>query len=474
MNDAFQKDCLDILAGKVERGEISRRRFAQLAATLLAGAPFALRAGSASAAEKQLVLVNWGGDAIKAYDAAFGQPFFKDTGITVKEDGTGPTEGAIAAQFKSGKPTWDLVDADPFSAISLGKQGMMEPIDYSIVDKSKMRPGFNWDYAASTYFFSYVIAYDAKKFGANPPKSMADFFDVKTYPGKRSMYKWGSGMWEAALLADGVAPEKLYPLDLKRAHDKIAAFKDNVVSYWGGGAASQQVMLSGDASMAIIWSTRASLLDKDTAGQIKFIWDQGLISPGALAVIKNNPGGKDAAMKFIASTSDPKKQLVIFDMLGQGPANPATDALIPADKKKYNPVDPANMKVQIALDMPWYADNYGAGARRLHQDHLGMSERRLAAAASFSPRGKERRMRPASRRSSERDQADGAARRSGSPFASSHPCSLSWRWSTSCRSSASPNGASRFPNPASDNMNGSPPIRSSCRCSCAPSAFARS
>ena len=35
MNDAFQKDCLDILAGKVERGEISRRRFAQLAATLL-------------------------------------------------------------------------------------------------------------------------------------------------------------------------------------------------------------------------------------------------------------------------------------------------------------------------------------------------------------------------------------------------------------------------------------------------------
>jgi len=359
MNDAFQKDCLDILASKVERGEISRRRFAQLAAMVFAGAPFALRAGAARAEDKQLVLVNWGGDALKAYDQAFGQSFLKATGIAVKEDGTGPTEGAITAQFKSGKPTWDLVDADPFSAISLGKQGMIEPIDYTIVDKSKMRPGFGWDYAASTYFFSYVIAYDAKKFGANPPKGMADFFDVKKFPGKRSMYKWGVGMWEAALLADGVAPEKLYPLDVKRAHDKIAAFKENVVSYWGGGAESQQVMLSGDASMAIIWSTRASLLDKDSSGQIKFIWDQGLISPGSLAVIKNNPGGKEAAMKFIASTSDPQKQLVIFDMLGQGPANPATDALIPADKRKYNPVDPANMKAQIALDMPWYADNYG-------------------------------------------------------------------------------------------------------------------
>ena len=360
MNQAFQNDCLEILADKARKGEISRRRFAQLAGLLLAGAPFGLASGRARADDKQLVFVNWGGDAIKAYDAAYGQDFLKHTGITVKEDGSGPTEGGITAQFKSGKPTWDIVDADPFSAISLGKQGMIEPIDYAVVQKSKMRPGFGWDYAASTYFFSYVIAYDASKFGSKVPTGMADFFDVKKFPGKRSMYKWGAGMWEAALLADGVAPDKLYPLDLKRAHDKIAAFKGNVASYWGGGAESQQVLLSGDASMALIWSTRASLIEKDSGGQIKFVWDQGLISPGAMAVIKNNPGGKDAAMKFIASAQDPQKQLVMFDMLGQGPANPATDALIPADKKRINPVDPANMSKQVALDMPWYADNYGA------------------------------------------------------------------------------------------------------------------
>ena len=86
---------------------------------------------------------------------------------------------------------------------------------------------------------------------------MADFFDVEKFPGKRSLYKWGAGMWEAALLADGVAPDKLYPLDLERAHDKIAAFKDNIVSYWGGGAESQSVLMNGEASMAMIWSTRA-------------------------------------------------------------------------------------------------------------------------------------------------------------------------------------------------------------------------
>jgi len=354
-----QEDCLHILSEKLARGEISRRRFAQLAALLLAGAPLAFRSGSAAADSGQLVLVNWGGDAIKAYDAAYGKPFQQETGIVVKEDGSGPTEGAMAAQVKSGKPTWDLVDADPFSAMSLGKQGMIEPIDYSIVDKNKMRPGFGWDYAASTYFFSYVIAYDSKKFGDQAPTGMADFFDVKKFPGKRSLYKWGSAMWEAALLGDGVAADKLYPLDLQRAHDKIKAFKDNIVSFWGGGAESQSVLMDGDASMALVWSTRAMLMEQDSDGQIKFVWNQGLISPGALAVIKNNPGGKQNAMKFIASAQAPQRQLVIFNMLGQGPANPATDALIPADKKQYNCVDPANMSKQIALNMDWYSENYG-------------------------------------------------------------------------------------------------------------------
>lgn len=360
MNDQFEKECLEILSDKVSNGELSRRRFTQIAAFLLAGAPVALKSMGARAAAKELVFVNWGGDASKAYTEAYGDDFLKATGVTVKQDGSGPTEGAIEAQVKSGKPSWDIVDVDPFSAEALGKKGLMEPIDYNVVDKKKMRPGFGWDYAASSYFFSYIIAYDASKFGKNPPTGMADFFNVEKFPGKRSLYKWGAAMWEVALLADGVPPEKLYPLDLDRAHKKLAAFKNNVVSYWGGGAESQSVLLNGEASMAIIWSTRAALIEKDSGGQIKFIWDQGLISPGAFGVVKGNPGGKDNAMKFIASAQDPEKQIKMFRSLGQGPANPAADTLVPADMKRLNPVDPDNMKKQIPLDMAWYEQNYGA------------------------------------------------------------------------------------------------------------------
>ena len=360
MNRNFENDCLETLAERARRGEISRRRFTQLGAALIGTSALAARGTPVLAASGELVFVNWGGDAVTAYDKAYGQPFEAETGIKVLQDGSGPTEGAIQAQYESGKPSWDIVDADAFSAETLGKKGMMEPIDYAIVDKAKTRKGFGWEYAASSYFFSYIIAYDSKKYGDNPPTGMADFFDVDKFPGKRSMYKWGAGMWEALLLGDGVKPDALYPLDLERAHAKLAAFKDNIVGFWGGGAESQSLLMNGDASMALIWSTRAKILDQDSGGDIKFTWNEGLISPGAMAVIKGNPGGAENAMKFIASAQAPEKQIVMFELLGQGPANPAADALIPESEKRFNPVDPANFAVQIPLDIPWYEEHYSA------------------------------------------------------------------------------------------------------------------
>jgi len=168
------------------------------------------------------------------------------------------------------------------------------------------------------------------------------------------------GMWEAALLADGVPRDQLYPLDLDRAHAKIEAFKEHVIGFWGGGADSQSLLMNGDASMALIWSTRAKLIEEDSEGEIGFIWNEGLIAPGAMGIVANNPGGADAAMQFIASAQDPEKQLVMFRMLGQGPANPAADALLPAEEARFNPVDPENFALQIPLDMAWYEEHYGA------------------------------------------------------------------------------------------------------------------
>ena len=65
-------------------------------------------------------------------------------------------------------------------------------------------------------------------------------------------------------------------------------------------------------------------------------------------------------MEFIASAQDPEKQLVMFRMMAQGPANPAADALLPPEEARFNPVAPENFAVQIPLDMAWYEEHYGA------------------------------------------------------------------------------------------------------------------
>lgn len=338
---------------------MTRRNFT-MAALMGTAAALTLRGTPAFAQPKQLVLANWGGDAVDAYGKAYGVPYEAETGIKFVQDGGGPTEGSVAAQAQSGRPSWDVMDMDPFSAEILGRQGYLEPIDYTIVDKSRVREGHALKYGVAAYMLSFLIVYDAKKYGDNPPKSMKDFFDVENFPGKRTMYKWGVSSWEAALLADGVPKDQLYPLDLDRAHAKIKELMPHIVGFWGNGSESQQLMLDGEASMGLLWNTRAALIDRDTGGDITFTHDEGLISGGVFAVMKGNPAGVKTAMEFIAFAQDPARQVVMFEMLNQAPANPEADALLPESLQKYNALAPENAAVQVQQDYGWYEENYTA------------------------------------------------------------------------------------------------------------------
>ncbi len=67
MNRNFVEDCLQRLAADVHAGRIQRRDFLKVAGLLLGGGALGVGGTSAArAAAKELVLVNWGGDAAKA------------------------------------------------------------------------------------------------------------------------------------------------------------------------------------------------------------------------------------------------------------------------------------------------------------------------------------------------------------------------------------------------------------------------
>jgi putative spermidine/putrescine transport system substrate-binding protein len=241
---------------------------------------------------------------------------------------------------------------------------MIEPIDYTVVDRTKVQPGFAYEFSVANYFLSYVIAYDATKFGDNPPKSWADFWNVEKYPGKRSLYKWMSGCMEAALLADGVPVDALYPLDEERAIRKLNEIKPHIVSFWDSGAESQQLMRDGEASMALMWHTRANLVEQDTGGGVSWTYAQGILAPSGWAVIKGNPAGSRRAMDFIRYCQDPALQVDLLRALGCGPSNPLAHDLVPPDLRRLDCSSKENMAVQVLMDMDWYAASGDAALDR--------------------------------------------------------------------------------------------------------------
>ncbi|MBS0521886.1 MAG: ABC transporter substrate-binding protein [Proteobacteria bacterium] len=320
--------------------------------------------GGAQAAPKEVVVANWGGDAVKAMTEAFVVPYEKATGGKMVIDGSGPSNGKIKTMVLAKNVTWDLVDSGLAGTGELGPAGLLEEIDYSIVDKSKVTPGFAYKYGVCNYMFSTVQAWDTSRIKEKP--TLADFFDLKKYPGKRLMRKDSQAMLELALMADGVPADKLYPLDVPRALKKIAGIKKDLL-FWGTGAESQSMLREGEVVMGWLWHTRGVLLQKDTNKKITFTFDGGLLQPGLWAVPKGNPAGKQA-MVAIAAMQAPEGQVKLLAAMGNGPANPAAAPLVPPELNAINPGAPENVKVQAKIDADWYQANYA----KVRQQFLDM------------------------------------------------------------------------------------------------------
>jgi putative spermidine/putrescine transport system substrate-binding protein len=352
----FRDDCLAILRETTQGKTVHRRRFLQSLA-VLGALPLGLRLTPASAANGEIVVVNWGGDAVKAYDEIWAQPFnAANAGAKAMINGSGPSSGKIKAMVESGSVTWDVCDRTVPASIELGRQNLLEKVDWSIVAQDKLRPAHRSDWGVGAYLYSFVLTWDEKALKGPAPKNWKDFWDVKAFPGKRTLRNNIEGMLEAALLADGVPRDKIYPIDVDRALNKIREIKQHTI-FWTTGAESQQLFRNGEVVMGNLWHTRSMLLAKEVGDRIKFSFEDGVLFPGAWIVPKGNPA-KDGAWKFIAAAQSPESQVELFKRVGNGPVNPAAAAMVPKEMQALDCGSPENFARQVAVDNEWYAANY--------------------------------------------------------------------------------------------------------------------
>lgn len=322
-----------------------------LAALLMTGAL------GAAAHAQDMVFTSWGGTTQDAQTKYWAAPYAKKSGGAVTQDG--PTNyGKIKAMVEAGSVTWDVVDSEFDWALQAGRRGLLEPLDFNVIDKTKLDPRFVSDYAVGSFYYSFVLGYNPANFAEAKPAALADLFDAAKFPGKRTFYKWSApGVIEAALLADGVAADQLYPLDLDRAFKKLDTIKADII-WWEGGAQSQQLLASGEAPIGFFWNGRLSALQADGM-EVGVVWDQNVTAADALVVPKGAPH-KDAAMKFIAEATSAEGQAGFAAATGYAPINlGSADLMDPTLRATLPDVQNA---AQINADLAYWAE---------HRDEIG-------------------------------------------------------------------------------------------------------
>ncbi|SEE70430.1 putative spermidine/putrescine transport system substrate-binding protein [Rhizobiales bacterium GAS188] len=326
-----------------------------LSAIILGGAGTLL---AAPASAQQLTVVSFGGSYQEAQSKALFQPAAKAMGITIKEE----TYAGIAdlrLKVKAGAVTWDIVASGSGSAARAGAEGILEKLDYKTIDVSHFVRGTSQDYCVGGDVFSTVLAWNTKTYGDKGPQSWADFWDVKTFPGKRAYRNAVAGALEPALMADGVAADKVYevlsaPGGIERAIKKIKELKPNIAVWWASGAQHAQLMKDGEVDMITGWNGRFDVAAKD-GGKVAYTFNQGLLDYDCYAIAKGAPH-KDLAMKFLAEISKPQYQAEFTKYITYGPTNSTAydlGAIEPGYAKKL-PSYPDNAAKQLVIDLDWY------------------------------------------------------------------------------------------------------------------------
>lgn len=316
-------------------------------------------------ADQQITIVNFGGANGNAQKKAYYDAFEK-TGtkvVTVEYNGE---QAKIKAMVETKKVTWDLVEVESPDVQRGCDEGLFEKLDYTkIVPVTDLLPSALNSCGVGFFVWSTVMAYDGDKL-KTAPKTWADFWDVKKFPGKRGMRKGARYNLEFALMADGVAPEDVYkvlatPAGAERAFKKLTELKPNI-QWWEAGAQPPQFLVAGDVVMSTAYNGRIDAAQRE-GKNLKITWTGGIFDLDYW-VIPKGAANKETAIKFMNFAMKPENQAVYAQNIAYGPTNTKALAKLPAKVLADLPTSAANAKTALQFNVNFWADQGEALEKR--------------------------------------------------------------------------------------------------------------
>lgn len=325
------------------------------------------------AANAEITVMSWGGAYGEAQTEAFVKPFVATTGkATIMVDSDNPAP-AIKAMVEAGNVTVDVASVEYADAIRLCDEGVLEPIDAASLPAGADGTPAADDFLAgavtecgvSTDIWANVFAYDTTKFPEGP-KTVADFFDLEKFPGKRGLRKGAKAVLELALMGDGVPAAEVYavlatPEGVDRAFAKLDTIKSEVV-WWEAGAQAPQLLADGEVAMTTAYNGRIFAAALNESKPFQIVWDGQIYENEMFVVPKGAPNLADA-MEFVKFATSTEGLRASAQQISYGPARKSAmkEELIFKDGKTvmapHLPTAPENLTNALETSSSFWVDH---------------------------------------------------------------------------------------------------------------------
>lgn len=311
----------------------------------------------ARAASSELLVRTPGGAYDEYKRKTVYEPFRALTGISIVP--VAASAAKMMAMVRSGQMELDLLDTGDDLLLDLERAGGLEEVGYSsfqYTNPDDIERSVRRAHIVGCNNYGIAQVYNTEKF-PEAPQNWADFWDTERFQGPRTMSDIASGTvdLEAALLADGVKPEDLYPLDIDRALASLARIRASVVKFWDTGALSAQMMADKEAYLGCIWTTRAQVIIKKGA-PAAIQWNQAATLGQAYGIPKGS-SKIEAACAFIDYSLSPDVQSRWLKEYPAVPVNAKAYADMNPDLYDKEAGKPYTLSRGYVRNIDWWAEH---------------------------------------------------------------------------------------------------------------------
>ena len=335
----------------------------------------ALPCARAAAQDRSLTVVSWGGSYARACVKGFIERFEDETGIEVRVEDFNGGLAQIRAQVDVGNVYWDVVDLELADLVRGCDEGLLVPIDVEedvapgpggVAAEDDFAAGGITECGATILYYSGVFAYNDERIGDRKPATIADFFDLRKFPGRRGMRRSPLFNLEFALMADGVPLEAVYAtLDteegVRRAFRKLDTIKEHIV-WWETGAQPPQMLADGEVVMTTAYNGRIFNAQVLEGQPFVIVWDGQILDTGGLGIVEGTRN-LEAARKFVRFATTARSMAGVARYIAYSPTRQSamrmitTHAETGVDMNPHMPTSPQNAARALPNDWEWWSDN---------------------------------------------------------------------------------------------------------------------